>query len=110
VYGEGLNTTNWLITADSATGTKNVIHCGPGWAADGYPGGSVCTGIYPVGTTVSLTAVGDPHVAFGGWTYNCTPTAVVRESGDNTCWIQLTSHDGGSVNATVGAIFNNKTP
>jgi len=30
VYNEGLNTTTWLVTAPSATGTPNVLHCGPG--------------------------------------------------------------------------------
>jgi len=108
VYGEGLNTTNWLITADSATGTKDVIHCGPGWAAGGNTGGSVCTGIYPVGTTVTLTAPAQSGVAFGGWTNNCTPTTAVTAAGPNTCQVTLTSINGGSVNATVGAIFNNR--
>ena len=104
VYGEGLNTTNWLVTAPSATGTPDVIHCGPGWAADGQTGGSVCVAIYPIGTTVTLTAPTQTGVAFGGWTYNCTtispnpPTA----AGPNTCTINL-----GTENATVGAIFNN---
>ena len=31
VYNEGLNTTNWEVTAPSVTDTPNVIHCGPGW-------------------------------------------------------------------------------
>ena len=108
VYGEGLNTTNWLVTAASATGTPNVIHCGPGWAADGDTGGSVCTGIYPIGTTVTLTAPAQTGVAFGGWTYNCTPTAPVTAGGPNSCTVTLTSINKGSVNATVGAIFNNQ--
>src|SRR5208283_502791 len=43
VYNEGLNTTNWEITAPSATNTPNVIHCGPGWTLGGGTGGSVCT-------------------------------------------------------------------
>ncbi|HEY3628842.1 MAG TPA: Ig-like domain-containing protein [Terracidiphilus sp.] len=114
VYGEGLNISNWLITAPSATGTPDVIHCGPGWAVDGHTDGSVCVGIYPLltggqPTTITLTAHGRPGVAFGGWTYNCI-AQTVTETGDNTCTIQLISHDGGSVNATVGAIFNNTAP
>ena len=125
VYGEGLNVTtppatpgNWLITAPSATATPDVIHCGPGWAADGNDGGSVCTGIYPNGTKVLLTAPARKGVAFGGWTYNCTPTDASgnplpgpvfwTEDGPNYCTVSLVSIDGGSVNATVGAIFNNK--
>jgi uncharacterized protein YjdB len=109
VYGEGLNTTGWLVTAASATGTPDVIHCGPGWAANGGTGGSVCVGIYPVGQSVILTAPAQPGVAFGGWTYNCTPTAPITAAGPNSCLIQLVSHGnpGGSTNATVGAIFNN---
>jgi hypothetical protein len=108
VFGEGLNTTNWLITASSDTGTPNVIHCGPGWAADGNPGGSVCTGIYPISpdplnpTRVIITAPARPGVAFGGWTYNCTPTAPITAVGPNSCTVTL-----GITNASVGAIFNN---
>ncbi|MDR3725624.1 MAG: Ig-like domain-containing protein [Terracidiphilus sp.] len=104
LYGEGLNTTHWLITAPSATGTLDVIHCGPGWTADGNTGGSVCTGIYPIGSTVILTAPAEPGVEFGGWTYNCTPTVPVTATGTNKCQIVL-----GSTNAAVGAIFNNPT-
>jgi uncharacterized protein YjdB len=113
VYNEGLNTTNWLITGPSATGTPNVIHCGPGWAGDGNTGGSVCTATYPVGTTVTLTAPAQTGVAFGGWSYNCTATAPVTAAGPNSCTITLTGtpatlpgDNPGSVNATVGAIFN----
>jgi uncharacterized protein YjdB len=113
VYNEGLNTTNWLITGPSATGTLNVIHCGPGWDADGNTGGSVCTATYPVGTTVTLTAPAQTGVAFGGWSYNCTGTAPVTAAGPNSCTITLTGtpatvagDNPGSVNATVGAIFN----
>ena len=103
VYGEGLNTTNWLVTGPSATGTPDVIHCGPGWTANGGTGGSVCVGIYPIGTTVTLTAPAQTGVAFGGWTYNCTPTAPITATGPNSCQIVL-----GSTNATVGTIFNNQ--
>jgi hypothetical protein len=102
VYGEGLNTSNWLVEADSATGTPDVIHCGPGWAADGKTGGSVCVGIYPIGSTVTLTAPARTGVEFGGWTYNCGATAPITAAGPNSCKIKL-----GATNATVGAIFNN---
>jgi len=73
VYNEGLNTTNWLITASSATGTTNVIDCGPGASS----GNSVCVTTYPFTnpagnpTTVILKATGGN---FGGWSYNCTPS------------------------------------
>jgi uncharacterized protein YjdB len=106
VYGEGLNTTNWVLTAPSATNTPDVIHCGPGWTANGGTGGSVCVGIYPIGTTVTITAAQAPSSTntstFGGWTYNCTPTpATPTAAGPNSCTISL-----GATNATVGAIFN----
>jgi uncharacterized protein YjdB len=94
VYNEGLNTTNWLVTAPSATGTPAVLHCGPGSTS----GGSVCVATYPVGTTVTLTA--PATTAFGGWSYNCTPTAAVTATGTNSCTVTLTTND------TVGAIFN----
>ena len=96
VYNEGLNTTGWEITAPSATGTPNVIHCGPGWTGSG---GSVCTATYPVGAVVTLTAPAGAG-AFGGWSTNCVATTPVTEAGPNTCQVTLTSDD------TVGAIFN----
>ncbi|MGD1107386.1 MAG: Ig-like domain-containing protein [Terracidiphilus sp.] len=98
LYNEGLNTTNWLVTAPSATGTPNVLHCGPGSTGAGL-GGSVCVATYPVGTTVTLTAPAGAG-AFGGWSYNCVPTSAVTAAGPNTCEVTLTFDD------TVGAIFN----
>lgn len=100
VYNEGLNTTNWEVTAPSATGTPDVIHCGPGWTANGGVGGSVCTATYPIGSKVVLTAPANAG-AFGGWSYNCLgdpnpPTA----TGPNSCTVTLVT------NSTVGAIFN----
>jgi hypothetical protein len=105
VYNEGLNNSNpgntgtipnWLVTAPSATGTQDVIHCGPGWT--GF-GGSVCTATYPVGATVIVTAPAGSG-KFGGWSSNCTPTVPVTEAGPNSCQVTLTYDD------TVGAIFN----
>lgn len=80
VYNEGLNTKNWLVTAPSATGTPDVVHCGPAWVPTAQqPGtGSVCTATYPMNITtrsgnpgIVLTATG---AAFGGWSYNCIPS------------------------------------
>jgi hypothetical protein len=96
VYNEGLNTSNWLVTAPSATGTPNVLNCGPGSA----PNSSICVATYPVGTTVTVTAPKQSGVNFGGWSYNCTPTAPITAAGPNSCTITLTTND------TVGAIFN----
>jgi hypothetical protein len=99
VYNEGLNTTNWLVTAPSATGIANVLHCGPGSPS----GGSVCTATYPVGSTVTLTAPAQSGVTFGGWSYNCAQQGTISATGPNTCTVTL------STNTTVGAIFNNTT-
>jgi uncharacterized protein YjdB len=106
IYNEGLNTTNWLVTAPSATNTPNVIHCGPGWAANGNSGGSVCTATYPLGATVTLTAPAQSGVAFGGWSYNCTTISPnpSTAAGPNSCTITL--GNTGNSNVTVGAIFN----
>ena len=98
VYNEGLNTTNWLVTAPSATGTPNVLHCGPGSTGAGL-GGSVCVATYPVGTTITLTAPAGAG-AFGGWSYNCVPLTGITAAGPNSCQVTLTFDD------TVGAIFN----
>ena len=107
VYNEGLNTNtaqNWFVTAPSATGTANVLHCGPGYTGTG---GSVCTETFPVGAVVLLTAQGGQ---FGGWSQNCTPSDSTGHplpgpifwtaTGPNYCTVTLTSDD------TVGAIFN----
>lgn len=95
VYNEGLNTTNWLVTAPSATGTPDVLNCGPGAGA----GASVCVATYPVGTTVTLTAPAN-GAAFGGWSSNCTNIGTITAAGPNSCTVTLTTND------TVGAIFN----
>ena len=104
VYNEGLNTTNWLVTAPSASGTPNVIHCGGTVVA---AGNSVCVATYPIlsgGTPVVLTAPAEPGVAFGGWSYNCTPNPVIPNPvGPNTCTITISPSD---TQVTVGAIFN----
>jgi uncharacterized protein YjdB len=98
VYNEGLNTSDWLVTAPSATGTPDVLHCGPGSNGAGF-GSSVCVATYPVGTSITLTAPAGAG-AFGGWSYNCVPTTAVTAAGPNTCVVTLTFDD------TVGAIFN----
>jgi uncharacterized protein YjdB len=104
VFNAGLNTTSWLITADSATGTKNVIHCGPGSTAAGL-GSSVCEATYPNGTIVTLTAPAGTG-QFGGWSSNCLTISPdpSTAAGPNTCTIQLGT--GESSNVSVGAIFN----
>jgi uncharacterized protein YjdB len=122
VYNEGLNPNNptgtnpgnWLVTASSASGTPNVIHCGPGWTVDGNTTGSVCSATYPLltggstpSTTVVLTAPARQGVTFGGWSYNCAPNPVVPDPvGPNTCTITITP---ANTQITVGAIFNNTT-
>ncbi len=95
IYNEGLNTTNWLVTAPSATGTPKVLNCGPGAGVNN----SVCVATYPVGTTVTLTAPAN-GAAFGGWSYNCVPLVAISAVGPNSCSVTLTTND------TVGAIFN----
>jgi Bacterial Ig-like domain (group 2) len=111
-FNEGLNTSNWLVTAPSATCNPStsptcapvtpVLHCGPGWTGTG---GSVCTATYPLltnglPTTVTLTAPAQTGVKFGGWSSNCTNTGTINQNGPNTCTVVLTNDE------TVGAIFN----
>jgi hypothetical protein len=101
VFNAGENTTTWLITAPSDTGTPNLIHCGPGSTS----GGSVCTGTYETGTTVVLTA-SPTGTGFGGWSsgdgvtgVGCTPAAGTTLLNSPTCTVTLTG------NTSVGAIF-----
>jgi Bacterial Ig-like domain (group 2) len=96
VYERGLNTTSWEVTAPSATGTPNVLHCGPGWTG---AGGSICTATYPAGSTVTLTSPAGAG-AFGGWSTNCAPTTAVTADGPNSCRVTLTDDD------VVGVIVN----
>jgi hypothetical protein len=117
VYNEGLNDTTWLVTAPSATGTPQVLHCGPGSGA----GGSVCTATYPVpainpatgtspGTTVTLTATGGN---FGGWSYNCVPVGAVTQGGPNSCTVVVgqtfAPRPGDCVTTTTGTAPNQTT-
>ncbi len=114
IYNEGLNTTAWQVTASSATGTSDVIHCGPGWTGGG---GSVCVATYPAANEkIVIEAQGGQ---FGGWSYNCTPSDVNGNAlpgpvywtaaGPNYCFVILntpTSTEPLNSNVTVGAIFN----
>ena len=112
VFNAGVNTSGWLITAPTATGTPDVIHCG-GTAEQATPEGSVCEAAYPNGTSVvveaqSLPATNPvPSVNFGGWsssplsscipcTYNSgtgacptTPAPAITTTGPNYCVVQV---------------------
>jgi Big-like domain-containing protein/List-Bact-rpt repeat protein len=104
-YNEGLNTTNWLVTAcdpnnPSPTCTP-VLNCGPGAGS----GKSVCTATFPLltnslPTKVTIIAPARAGVNFGGWSSNCTNTGTVTQAGPNTCTITMNTDE------TVGAIFN----
>jgi uncharacterized protein YjdB len=112
VFNTGLNQTNWLVTAPSATGTPNVIHCG-GSTEQAAAGGSVCMATYPINSTILLTAPAETGVHFGGWSYNCTPSdslgnplpgpVLYTAAGPNYCTVTLGATDS---NVSVGAIFN----
>jgi len=106
VFNAGLDQTDWLLEADSATGTQNVIHCGPGAAAAGFST-SVCSAPYPINTPITIRAT-SPSGQFGGWSYNCQPVGTVTAAGPNSCTITVGDINNGGVNssATVGAIFN----
>ncbi len=103
VFNAGENKTTWLVTAPSDTGTPNLIHCGPGWSGSG---GSVCTGTYETGTTITLTE-SPTGAGFGGWSsgdgsttgIGCTPATGKTLLNSPTCTVTL------SGDTSVGAIF-----
>ncbi|MGD0789607.1 MAG: Ig-like domain-containing protein [Terracidiphilus sp.] len=113
----GLNQANWLITAPSATGTPNVIHCG-GTTEQATLQGSVCEATYPNGSVITLTAPAEPGVNFGGWSDNCLSTNPTTPSaaGPNSCTVvvggncsynsQSATYMCESSNVTIGAVFN----
>jgi hypothetical protein len=101
VYNAGENSTTWLVTAPSDTGTPNLISCGPGSTT----GGSVCTGTYETGSTVVLTE-SPTGTDFGGWSsgdgvagVGCQPAAGTTLLNSPTCTVTLTG------DTSVGAIF-----
>jgi len=109
----GLNQSDWLITAPSATTPPvTVIHCGPG----SLTGGSVCESTYPNGSVVTVTAPAETGVSFGGWSDNCAPTAPISAAGPNSCTVVVggnctynsitTTYECTASNVSVGAIFN----
>jgi hypothetical protein len=55
---------------------------------------TACTGYYPLGTIVTLTATPDAGSSFGGWSANCTPITAT------SCQIVMNN------NQPVGVIFN----
>jgi uncharacterized protein YjdB len=113
---EGLNNGNAgvLITASSATGTPNVLHCGTGLGDGGVSfGASVCVATYPPNTPiVVLREHAEPGINFGGWSSSCTPSdstgntsnpPPITATGNNYCSFSINSQN---TNITVGAIFN----
>jgi uncharacterized protein YjdB len=135
VFNAGVNTSGWLVTAPSATGTPDVIHCG-GSVEQATQEGSVCEATYPNGTPVILTAPAvpangsTPAVKFGGWSSSCVPCTLAgntctpiaappyySEAGPNWCTVQvgggctLNPNTGAYTcsdqsNVAVGGIFN----
>jgi hypothetical protein len=87
----------------------------------GGTGGSVCVATYPIGSTVVVEATGG---AFGGWSYNCTPSdqngtplnpAIISSTGPNYCTVTFSPAvfdafgnmiTPANSNVTLGAIFN----
>ena len=110
VYNEGLNTTNWLVTAPSATGTPNVIHCGPGWAANGTRAARFARRPIPPAPPLSSprplnreSPSVDGLIIARRAMQACTPLpgpVYWTAAGPNYCVVSLSSND------TVGAIFN----
>jgi hypothetical protein len=96
VFNAGENTTTWLVTAPSDTGTPDLINCGPGSGI----GGSVCTGTYENGSVVTLTE-SPTGSGFGGWSAGsgCVVPTGFTLLNSPTCTVTLVGK------TSVGAIF-----
>lgn len=85
-----------LYKVGAGTGTVTSspvgITCGPQ---------ATCTGNFPLGTSVVLTAVPATGSTFGGWSSNCTPAASNTPTAPNTSCTVIVGN-----NTSVGAIFN----
>ena len=112
VFNEGLNTTDWELTAASATGTPDVIHCGPGWIKNGGTD-TVCEAAFPMyltGNTTTTVIVEAQGGAFAGWSWTCSPSdkngnpiSQITAAGPNYCTVVISPDNP---NVTIGAIFN----
>jgi hypothetical protein len=68
------------------------VNCGPQ---------VTCTGNFPLGTSVTLTAAPDAGSSFGGWSSNCVPASPNSPTAPNlSCTVAMGN------NTSVGAIFN----
>jgi hypothetical protein len=82
-------------------GSGSVVSDPPGITCTSGDG---CTGYFPVGTEVTLTATAAADSAVGGWSSNCIPTAPVPPPvAISSCKISSDTN-----NDTVGVIFNLK--
>ncbi|MBV8673003.1 MAG: Ig-like domain-containing protein, partial [Acidobacteriaceae bacterium] len=84
--------------AGSGSGTvtgPDAINCSYPGASPASPGAG-CTGTFPVGTVVTLTAAPATGSVFHGWSNNCTPVP----GNSNQCTITVNN------NTSVGAIFD----
>lgn len=92
VYMVGANASNGTVTGAVMGSTTNAINC-----SSTTP--SQCTGHFPLGSTVVLTA--NPGLpSFGGWSGPCSPPPT-SPGNPPQCTVQNMTD-----NVTVGAIFN----
>jgi Bacterial Ig-like domain (group 2)/Divergent InlB B-repeat domain len=77
---------------DNANPAVIVIDCDPSVGKT-----AACTGNFPVGSTITLTATPGPNSTFGGWSATCTPDT------NATCSVTIPANQAA---VPVGAIFN----
>lgn len=97
IYGAGQGS-GTVVGTDAGT-TANPISCSYSGPSTGTPGAQQasagCTGTFPAGTVVTLTATPAAGTVFDGWSSNCTVG-----SSANVCTVTV------SGNISVGAIFD----
>jgi len=100
--------------AGSSLATLTVVQGGSGSGrVTSAPAGVSCTdtcaAVFPVGSTVTLTAVPDAGSVFAGWSGSCNASGVVQVSANRSCTATFTLPQALPTDARLGSIGTRAT-